>query len=198
MRTLLRNFTIVATVLIAVSCNNQRKLIEPLLKETLPSDVTYKFIEIDKGTPITLADELAERYEYFSAVSENEQKSIDGYLKLVESYSYLATFDSKYKEELAETKSAISEANERIEGYARMMSFILSATEDNTDMLNDQTFTEYRLKYNAGGQELICTARVDNSGNVVSLRPNEDAIQIILGNCFSIPGYYEQLDKIKE
>ena len=77
-----------------------------------------------------------------------------------------------------------------------MLTFLESVSVEND--LTAVTFTEYTLTYDAENSFGVpvrdkCVGRFDNDGNLVAIKVTEDSKWDLIGNFFSIPGYYDRI-----
>lgn len=77
-----------------------------------------------------------------------------------------------------------------------MLKFLESVRSEND--LTAVTFTEYTLTYDAENSFGVpvrdkCVGRFDKDGNLVAIKVAEDSDWDLIGNFFSIPGYYDRI-----
>lgn len=164
-------FALCAVAFLATSCNlatlPYQLESERYLKSTLKAPSTYRKVNFTKTADITRKDEIDER--------------VDFYQHQVEFYERMARTSGSYKEQLADYQEKLGKVKELYEIYA--------------DRLDEVTYHEYRLVYEASNQFGVplrgtFDTRFTAGGYIVGARMGEDS-WTVLGNFFSMPEYYD-------
>ena len=172
MKRILLSLCLVATL--ATSCNFQdiayQMESERYLKATLIAPSTYKKVSFTHTAEITRRDEIDERVEHFQ---------------------YLVDLNARYAAGLLSTeldKENLKKSQKKLDG-------VKSLYELYSDRLDEVTYHEYQLVYEASNQFGVpirgtFDTRFSADGHIVGARMGEDS-WTVLGDFISMPEYYD-------
>lgn len=169
---------VVSALLIVSACtprSNEEIMTELVLKELINTPATYRKIDFRQIAEYTIKDEIDNRVEYFSTM-------VDSYTELSRSYP-----TTDMKKSLANYEAGLEEMKRLYDSYA--------------DRLQEVTCHEYELEYDAANEYGVpirsyFQTRFNASGKMVGTKMG-DKSWIPVGDFFSIPEYYDILDRFK-
>lgn len=202
--------------LFVVACaSKEQKMSEELLKSSLKAPSTYKFISFEQESVWTIGSELEDRIGFYQGRIESDKRSIDSYSALLEEAKndlkdsererkiYGRSWDKfvdSSRELVARCDSLVADANSKLERDQHILEVLTSLTE--TEDLSRETGWVYALTYeaqNAFGVPLkgVFRTHFKLNGDIVECKSEDEGWQV-LGDVFSIPGYYELIGVSKE
>lgn len=189
-----RLFLILCCIVASAACKPRRQLaMEYFLKQELKAPSTYRSISFDLADEITLADELKERIEYFERKRDEYRRMMEHDSSMAAHYRHMAArYDRAYRIDAESYERQYGDHKGLYEDNLRVIESLNAIEPDSTKV----TFREYKLCYEAAnsyGATIVdvCTGRYNSEGFLVAIRPAVEASWNILGDFFSIPGYYD-------
>ena len=167
-------FACIALSLLLTSCDMEtlvyRLESERYLKATLIAPSTYKKVSFTHTAEITRRDEIDERVEHFQ---------------------YLVDLNARYAAGLLSTELD----KENLEKSQKKLDGVKSLYELYSDRLDEVTYHEYQLVYEASNQFGVpirgtFDTRFSADGHIVGARMGEDS-WTVLGDFISMPEYYD-------
>ena len=208
--------TIVLSIFCLVACTSkEQKMSEDLLKSSLKAPSTYKFLSFEQESVWTIGSELEDRIGLYNGLIESDKRAIDSYSDLLENakndlkdcererriygHSWDKFVDSS-REQVARCDSLVANASSKLERDQRILEALTSLSE--TEDSSKETGRVYALTYeaqNAFGVPLkgVFHTHFKQNGDLVEYK-SDDERWVVLGDVFSIPGYYELIGAEKK
>lgn len=183
-----------AIILMAISftsCDNKKSQMENILVECVKSPSTYKTLAFEQSEVVTLADEVANRIEFFEQSLSFDKEQYKDSEKNANDKFYSASFRETSRQRADKYKA-------EVEKDQKMLDHLKQISTTYPNEYNKPSFTIYKLTYeSANGFGAIlkdyCYGRFDNDGNLVAIKLGEDSKWELIGNYWSIPDYYDYI-----
>jgi hypothetical protein len=172
-----------AIILMAISftsCDNKKSQMENILVECVKSPSTYKTLGFEQSGVVTLADEVANRIEWFEYSVTSDKQMYENNEKYANDRYLSASFRKSCREDADKYKA-------KMEKGQKMLNHLKQISSAYPNEYNKPSFTIYKLTYesaNGFGAVLkdYCYGRFDNDGNLVAIKLSEDSDWEIIGN----------------
>lgn len=182
---------ILAVILFASCGDNKKSQMEDILVECVKSPSSYKTLGFEQSEVVTLADEVADRIEWFEYSVTNDKQMYESNEKYANDRYLSASFRKSCREDADKYKA-------KMERGQKMLNHLKQISTAYPNEYNKPSFTIYKLTYeSANGFGAIlkdyCYGRFDNDGNLVAIKLGEDSKWELIGNYWSIPDYYDYI-----
>ena len=207
-------FLLIACIAMFACTSKEQKMSEELLKGSLKAPSTYKFISFEEESVVTLGNELEGRISLF----ESNVKTDSSFVKVVsESVNYtkdhlkeLQQYQKSYggwessinmwTESLSDDEKKLSDYESKLQMDQNVLAYLKGLLE--SEDLSKVTGKIYVLTYeaqNTFGVPLkgVFRTHFKSNGELVEYK-SEDEKWVVIGDVFSIPGYYDLIGKAKE
>lgn len=208
-------FLFVACVAVFACTSKEQKMSEELLKGSLKAPSTYKFISFEQDSIWTMGSELSDRIELYKGLIDSDKRAIVMFEDLVEDAKadlkdcererriYGSSWDKfviSSRERLVECENHVAEYKSKLEKDQSILDTFVKLQE--TEDLSQETGKIYVLTYeaqNTFGVPLkgVFRTHFKSNGELVEYK-SEDEKWVVIGDVFSIPGYYDLIGKAKE
>ena len=172
-----------------------RKESEAALLKTLKTPSTYKMVSFELLEKETLSQQIQERISYFEETLENDRKEV------LSTKETIKDFEKKdyMREFIPMEKANLADAEKKVADDLKMVNFLKKQYDLDSGKLNTVVSRTYRLTYDAANSfnamlRSYMDFRFNEDGVLTAIKPEDDSWSIV-GNFFSIPGYYEALNK---
>lgn len=189
--------TIAALIVTSISCSKPsvyQATSETSLIQTLKTPDSYKLISFEQVEQETLKEQIQNRMDYFSNLISYEEKDVQrAQERLNECKKYL-------KELIPEAEQELGSALLTLQKDKNIYTFLSEKLDKDEPALYQIVSRTFKLTYeainefNAKLREVYYT-RFNEKDKLVATRNNEDSSWDLVGEFFSIPGYYELVQK---
>lgn len=188
---------IAALIVTSISCSRPsvyQEASETSLIQSLKAPDSYLFISFEQVEQETLEEQIHNRMDYFSNLINREEEDVQrAQERLNECKKYL-------KELVPEAEQELGSALLTLQKDKNIYTFLVEKLDKNDPALYQVVSRTFKLTYEATNEYNAALrknyyTRFNEKDELVATKNDEDASWDLVGEFFSIPGYYELVQK---